>query len=223
MRLRVRQRCNVENQVKSAPDQEVDDLINEGIAELYDILRSVSQDDYYLSSQTFNTIPNQSDYTLPPDFLTGRGVDVVFGQNIVITARPYMWSERNRYKWYPGWIYSQPVFYRFIGFQGGIIRFVPTPSGSYSITLNYVPAAPKLAQQDDFFDGISGYEEYAILDAAIKLLLKWEQIEVADAYESRKEKIRKRIQAMAANRDMENPPRIQDVSLNDGWIGRPGY
>jgi hypothetical protein len=220
LKTRVRQRTNTENQTGFIADAELGDLINESVAELYDLLRSTYGQDYFLSTQSFQTVANQSDYPLPSDFLTARGVDVTFGQNIIITARPYVWSERNRYKWYPGWIYSQPVFYRIVG---NVLRFIPTPSGSYSITLNYVPTPTLLVNAGDTFDGIAGWEEYAVLDAAIKCLLKSEQLELAGTYEGRKQQMKLRIRSMAGNRDAENPERIQDVSLNDGWVGRPGY
>lgn len=199
---------------------ELDDVINESIVELFDLLRGCYGQDYYVAQNTFNTTSNVASYPLPADFVSILGVDIMFGQNLVITGRPYMWTERNRYRWYPGWIYSQPVFYRI---QGSNIVFIPSPAGSYAVTLNYVPAPPKLVAGTDAFDGVAGWEEYAVLDAAIKLLVKEGDTEMIGTLEGRKAAIMRRIEALAAQRDAGAPERVQDVTLNDGWVGRPGW
>jgi hypothetical protein len=218
--IRVRRRLNAENMLKFIRDDELIDNISESAAELYDLLRAQYGQDYYIAQYSFQTSPGTRDYALPGNCAAFKGLDVVFGQNIVITARPYVWSERNRYKWYPGWIYSQPVFYRMVG---NWLRLIPDPNGVYSCILFYVPAAPQLAAPQDTFDAINGWEEYVVLDAAIKCLLKSERFDLADRYTARLAEIKQRIRGLAGNRDAENPERVQDVSLNDGWIGRPGY
>jgi hypothetical protein len=216
---------------------ELTDDINEGIAELFDLFTQVEGQPWYLESTTFQTNLSTDTYTIGSgqsinvtDFYRPRGFDISFGQNIVITARPFMWSERNRYKWYPGWIYSQPVFYRMIGKASSVaqagndsVRFIPQPGGQFNITMWYTPTPPVLVNGSDSFDGVNGFEEYVVLSAAIKLLLKQEQIEHATFLQAERERQKDRILGSLQNRDAENPERVQDVTLNDGWIGRPGY
>jgi hypothetical protein len=237
---RVKQRANVEVASNSAlySTTELNDNINEGLAKLYDLIISRQDQPYYLSSITFNTSTNSDTYIIGAgqainisDFYKGKGIDISFGQQIVISARPFMWSERNRFKWYPGWIYSQPVFYHFIGKASGSVansgndalKLIPTPSGQFNCTLWYYPVLAPLVSGSDTFDGINGFEEYAVLDAAIKLLTKQERFDHAQLLMSERQAQEMRIEAMLSDHDAENPMRVQDVTLNDGWIGRPGY
>ena len=236
---RVLRRANLEFSSNNAIIQsgELDDNINEGIAALYSLFEQVDGQPYYLTSASFTTNSSTDTYTIKSggdisvtDFYKFRGLDVNFGTNIVITARPFMWSERNRFKWYPGWIYSQPVFYRLLGkastvaaSAGDSLMLIPKPSGQFTCTLWYTPTPPVLVNGSDTFDGVSGFEEYAVLDAAIKLLVKQEQMEHAQALMQMQAQKKDEILGMLQNRDAENPERVQDVTLNDGWIGRPGY
>ena len=209
------------------PQGELVDNINEGIAKLYDLISSVEGQPYYLNSIPFSTSSQVDTYPIGPgqainvaDFYRMRGLDVTFGQNIVITAKPFMWKERNRYKWLGGWVYTQPVFYRLLG---NALKLIPSPGGAFSCLLWYTPTPPQLVVLADQFDGINGFEEFVVLDAAIKLLLRQERFDHAQALLAMQEKEGARILAMAGNRDAEDPERVQDVTLNDGWIGAPGY
>jgi len=130
LQTRVKQRANVEVASNSAlyTTAELTDNINEGLAKLYDLIIAQQDQPYYLTQAAFNTINAIDTYLIGSggqinvtNFYKGKGLDVSFGQQIVISARPFMWSERNRFKWYPGWIYSQPVFYQFIGKSSGSV------------------------------------------------------------------------------------------------------
>jgi hypothetical protein len=237
---RTRQRANVENGSNNAlfTTMELNDNINEGLATLYDFVISQQDQPYYLSQIAFNTSTNSDTYIIGAgqainvsNFYKGKGLDINFGQQIVISARPFMWSERNRFKWYPGWIYSQPVFYQFIGKSSGnvansgtdSIKLIPTPSGQFNCVLWYYPTLDPLVNAGDTFDGINGFEEYAVLHAARKLLVKQERFDHAQMLSSMMAEEKMRIEAMLVTHDAENPMRVQDVTLNDGWIGRPGY
>jgi hypothetical protein len=228
LQARWRQRANLEGATIFITTTEEIDAINESIAECYDVIRAAFGQDYYTSSSTFNTSGSTDTYTLPADFLALNGVDIQWSNSIILTARPFMNTERNRYKWYPGWIYTQPVFYRLGGtlggtFPNGSIRFIPAPSGTYSVTLWYVPTPTKLAAGGDTFDGIAGWEEYVVLDVAIKGATKDGDWDLVNALKADKMAMKARIEAMAGMRDQGQPDRVQDVSLNDGWVGRPGF
>src|SRR6185312_1111838 len=195
---RVKQRANVEVASNAAifSSSEITDNINEGIAEMHRAVISVPGQPYYFESVSFATSPSVDTYAIGPsqavnvsDFLEAKGFDVQFGQNIINTAKPFMWTERNRFKLlYSGWIYTQPVFYRMLG-KGSAqasaaldsVKFIPVPSGAFSVTMWYTPTPTVLTNPSDTFDGINGYEEIVVLSAAIKLLLKQEQFEHAQA------------------------------------------
>lgn len=240
LQARVKQRANVEVASNSAlyTTAELTDSINEGLAKLYDLIIAQQDQPYYLSSAVFNTVNGTDVYKIGAgqliniaDFYKAKGLDVSFGQQIVISARPFMWSERNRFKWYPGWIYSQPVFYQLTGKASGAvvnagtdsIKLIPMPNGQFNCTLWYYPTLAPLILGGDQFDGINGFEEHAVLDAAIKLLTKQERFDHANLLMARQQQEEQRIMSMLMTHDAENPQRVQDVTLNDGWIGRPGY
>lgn len=238
---RVKQRANVEVASNSAlyTVAELNDNINEGLAKLYDLIIAEQDQPYYLSSLNFSTVLNKDTYTIGPggdiniaNFYKGKGLDVSFGQNITVAARPFMWSERNRFKWVPGWIYNRPVWYSFTGKDGALanaandsLKLIPVPSGQFTCTLWYYPTLALLASAADTFDGINGFEEYAVLDAAIKLLTKQERFDHAQLLMARQQEEQQRIISMLGSHDAENPPRVQDVTINDGWIGldRPDF
>lgn len=236
---RVKQRANVEVASNSAlyTAAEMTDNINEGLARLYDLIVMQQDQPYYLSSVAFSTVNAKDTYIIGAgkdiaisDFYKGKGLDITYGQNIVSTARPFMWAERNRFKWVPGWIYSQPVYYEFIGKNGlpanagnDALKLMPMPSGIFQCTLWYYPVLTPLVSPSDNFDGINGFEEYAVLDAAIKLLTKQERFDHAQLLMGMQQQQEQRIIGMLVSHDAENPPRIQDVANNDGWIGRHDY
>lgn len=221
---------------KLAPTAELTDEINEGIALLYGKIIGLQDQPYYLQSVTFSTSTGKDTYGIGAgqdvpitDFYKARGVDITYGQQIVQSARPFMWHERNRYKYTSGWLYTQPVAYQFTGKSNlqssagnDSIKFIPLPSGSFQITLWYFPTAPTLVVGTDNFDGINGYEEIVVLSAAIKLLQKQEQFEHAQALEMALAREEQRMSDEIGSHDAEEPPRISDVrrtQFDDNWTG----
>lgn len=240
LRERVKQAANVEVASNSAlySAAELDRNINKGLAKLYDMVISQEDQPYYLSTVNFNTVNGKDLYIIGPagdivcsDFYKLRGLDISFGQQIVISARPFMMSERNRFKWYPGWIYSQPVFYQLFGKTSGAVaqapndslKLIPMPNGQFNCTLLYYPVLAPLVNPTDKFDGINNFEEWAVLDAARKLVMKQERFDHVGAISALMAEEKERIMSSLQTHDAENPQRVQDVTLNDGWIGRPGY
>jgi len=53
-----------------------------------------------------------------------------------------------------------------------------------------------------------------------QLLTKQERFDHANLLMARQQQEQARIEAMLVTHDAENPMRVQDVTLNDGWIGR---
>lgn len=241
LQQRVFQRANLQSASNSAiaPLAEVTDDINESIAELYDLILQQEDQPFYLSSVAFNTSSRSDTYLIGAgqainitDFYRAKGIDIEFGQNIIRTAYPFMWNERNRYKYLGGWVYTQPVAYRFIGkptstpamAQFDSVKLMPQPGGQFSCNLWYNPTPPYLVNSTDPFDGINGFEEHAVLGAAIKLLMKQEQFEHAQALMAERAHQQDRILGMIPTRDAEAPPRVQDVTvINDVAFGRPGH
>lgn len=96
------------------------------------------------------------------------------------------------------------------------IRFIPEPSGANEVTVWYIPHAPELTDDADVWNGFNGWEEYVVVDSAIKALEKEESD--TSALEVRKERLMRRISSMSQARDQGYPDRVTDVTHN--WFYR---
>lgn len=222
LRTRVQRAADIEGATARFPDAELNDYINESLAELYDVIRSAWGEDYYRTTYSFQTGGNVASYDLPSDFLSLISVDVPLGGNLVLTARPYMENERNLYKFFPfgAWTLHQPIWYRLTGATGSsgsgpqTISFIPTPTGAYNVNVNYVPVPTTLSADGDTFDGVAGWEQYAVLDAAIKCATKNQQWDLSQWLQGQKAAMVERIQKMAPEHDAGQADRVQDVTKN---------
>lgn len=96
--------------------------------------------------------------------------------------------------------------------------FIPTPSGSQTIRVWYVPRVTQLLQETDMLDGVSGWTEYVIVDAAIKALQKEESD--TSVLMAQKMALIKRIEESAMNRDVGQPDCISDSRTRSSiWGG----
>lgn len=214
------------NLIDTALNGEVDRYINQGIAELYDLIIDSSAQEWYLRlDQTGVTVSGTKEYTLPSDMYLLKGIDLVDGDERA-TLTPYMFSERNQYE---GHLLrhrtGRPSRYRVSGetvdasgVHSSIIRFVPEPDGVYEYDVWYYPHAPELDADADVWDGFNGWEEYVTVFAATKLLQK--EATDTSTLDLRKAELTERIRTMASHRDHNNAEHIVDVMGdydNDTW------
>jgi len=217
---RVLQRSNLEGGSPFIKPFELTDLINGSIAEWVDEVRGTTWNGTYSrASHRITTTNGTQIYPLSGDFLSLISVDVtIAGGSPVICAHPYQEEQRNAFRSMPllgGWGLSSPIFYQI---QGTDISFIPIPQGAYAVTVNYVPTAPVLADPDDSIDSINGWEEFIVLDAAIKCLIKAGEAETIPILERRLEQQRARIRGLAPRRDMQGAERVHVVeNTGDGW------
>ena len=104
--------------------------------------------------------------------------------------------------------------------MGSTIQFTPSPASGQRIRLQYIPRMTRLLKDTDRADGVSGWTEYIIVDAAIKILLK-EESDVS-ALMAVKQGLIDRIQVASQNRDAGAPDTISDIRRigrhsDDGW------
>jgi hypothetical protein len=230
VRLAAQQRADMINS-NFVTIQEWNDYISHSYTELYDILVQVYADAYYqapfYSFQTDGRYPGL--YPLPNDVYKLLGVDLAIGTqspgpaspNGYLTLKKFMYGERNRY------VYGNvPVsFLGLLGLryrlEGQSLEFIPQPSANQTIRLRYIPRPNTLMADSDVLDGISGWDEYVIVDAAIKAMQK-EESDVTILI-GQKMALMKRIEAAAANRDAGEPERVTDVRGLDGGSWESGY
>jgi len=211
---RTRQRADMEGST-FVTDAEVIAYINVAMAEMHDILVS-RYEDYYVTTQQY-TLPGSGSgltagqFALPDSFYKALGVDLDIG-GVTCRLKPYQFQERATYN-SAGGAPASTLYH----VQGASIRFIPA-SGTGTATLWYVPEAQQFStSESEYMDKTVankapavtfGYEEYVVIDAAIKCLQKEEsdvQILLVQ-----KQQIKERIENAASNRDQGEPARITD-------------
>lgn len=208
LRNRSRQRADMVNS-RFITDAELNYFINASFGELYDLLVNSRGENYYVSSYNFTTTINQDTYPLPADFFKLMGVDYVTSTTQAITLKAFRWQERNRFR-EP--FYNVRNYNLMYQVRGNNLVFIPTPNGSQQIRLWYIPRHQELALDTNSFDGINGWEEYIIIDAAIKMRVK-EESPVEELILAKND-MKARILSACSGRDSGEPPRVVDTDSN---------
>lgn len=189
--------------------------INKSYARLYDLL-TTAYPDYFTKTRPYEFTTNTSDrfYRLPSDFYKLRGVDLVASATKNVTLKQFMFEERNRF--------TEPVIWGFEGaayiryrLTGSKLEFSPQKATSSDIQVWYVPTAKKLVNDTDTIDGINGWEEFVILDAAVKMRIK-EETDTSDLVRER-ELLKRELEIIAAQRDLGQTERVSDVRRTSNY------
>ena len=230
---RVRERCDMENN-NFITDSELVNYINASAAELHDILIQAYGDDYYIKTKEFNTTSGVSLYPISDstssydlaigDFYKVRGVDAKLNGSEYFTLEPFNFNERNLYANFGSWsmLGVTNVRYRLVGDN---VMFTPEPDGVKAVKIWYIPTADKFTYDSGTSTAsgtisvIHGYEEFIVLDAAIKCLQK-EESDVTTLV-GQKFAMNRRIEEAANNRDAGSPLSVSDVynENNRYWWG----
>ena len=221
LRTQVRQLADIENAV-AYTDAEVNQLINDAIATLHQLLVQSWEDDY-TEQQIIPTVDGQYDYALSGAGAVGvfkvRSVEVLDGQVYRPLSR---WSFDNRYVYDTA--RGRPAAYRLIGRES--ITLMPEPDGVYSLRVWLVPPPVELVADGDTYDGVSGYERFVVLDAAIRIGIK-EESDVR-AMVSERAQMKEDIARSASTKDAGRPDTYADTEMpessrlatNSLWYGR---
>lgn len=216
-----RQRSDMVNS-QFCTDAEFTSYINQSYFELYDLLVQKYGDNYYVKNPayTFTTNGTSFMYALPTDFYKMLGLDLALSNSTdsYVTIRPFMFADRNRY--------AVPNFQSFYGVtnlryrvNGNNLWLTPTPAANQTLRLWYVPKMATLTAGSDTVDGVSGWTEYIVVDAAMKALVK-EESDIS-ALMADKQMLIQRIESAAENRDAGSPPKVTDTQYND-WMWPTG-
>lgn len=222
IRLQAQQRADRQNS-NFVGLAEWNTYINQSAFELYDLLVTTYEDFYVKAPYTFMTDGTTSQYNLNvliPDYYKLMGVDLGLpsNTNAYVTLRKFDFIERNRFI-YPQ-LTSQALGFFNLRYRlvGSTLMFIPIPSAGQSIKLWYVPRMTQLLKDTDILDGVNGWTEYVIVDAAIKALEKEESD--TSVLAAQKQMLLDRIQSTAMNRDVGQPDTISDTrSQANRWGG----
>lgn len=203
LRDRVRQRSDTVS-TNHVDDDELNDLINECITENWDLLVSCAPPDFYAGSTNLSITSGTTAYSLPSDFYRLRAVQVVEAADEYRPIGPVQDAEIQRYR---------------------------APNTSATVRLRYIPTAPLLTSDASTFDGVNGWGELVVMNAAIDVLNKRGQD--PSALMAKRDRFVERIR-LNVTRDAGEPPRVRRASARnadrfriynntvDGYILRAG-
>lgn len=171
LRTECRQRTEMEGSA-FVSDAELTRYVNQSIAKLYGKLVRARGEHYYRTTNATATIAGGATVDLPTNFFKLMGVDVYLS-GVWRAIDPMDWSQRARYQNANSgaWAYDTEVVY---DFTGNKLAILPLPTAAYPVNIHYLPHATELALDADVFDGINGWEAYAVADASIAMLGKEE-------------------------------------------------
>jgi len=212
MLLDIRQRTNQENST-FVTDAELTEYLNQELAELYTRIVQAQGPAHYRSSSSVSVTSGTALYSLPADLWQVQQVEAVIG-GVTWRLRPFMGYEHAPLASTGRPLaYYAPVKYRV---QADQIEFLP-PTQTFTATVYYTKAPPRLSAGSDTFDGFAGYEVAAIYGACATVLAKEESD--PSFYSMQKDRILKHIDSLAGQRDENEPERVQDVDGGDlGWV-----
>jgi hypothetical protein len=188
-------------------DSELNGYIANSYKHLYDLLVDAVED-YNLLSASF-TISTGNTFNLPATFYKLRGLDDLTDSSNPRTVRKFMFAERNDYlavdrmSWAPEF---SDVMYRI---EGNTVAILPPERAKKTFSLWYVPTPTIPVADGDTVDVINGFDEFIIVDAAIKCLIKEESD--TRALERIKSEQLSRIETMKKNRDQNLPEKVSRV------------
>jgi hypothetical protein len=230
LRTAARQRSDTENDPHIS-DSELTTYLNQSAFELYDLIVDAYGDNYFLVNPDYVFVTDgvhdvypfpdgsatyllNDGVTTAPAVYKPLGVDLSTAQGqpgTWLTLYPFNNAERNSFG-VPGQVpYVGMIDLRY-NFRGNNLWFVPLPAGNQTARMLYVPRMSPLVNDTDLLDGVSGWTEYVIVDAAIKCMQKQE----TDPSDLRLEKaaLRQRIDAMKLKRNAGHPHTVQRTRRN---------
>ena len=181
-------------------------MINASLAELYDLVVA-SNKDHYAESANISVVSGTDSYTLAADHYRLVGVDVCDGGAWHLMKR-FNLHERNQLQ--DSEASDVNTSYRVVG---GALKLRPTPTWSGTVRVWYIPAPPQLSLDTDTWDGISGWEQYVVIDCCLKLGRK--QKEDVTELVAEKTALAGRIRGLSADMDDNEPDRVRDVYLEE--------
>ncbi len=203
LRDRIRQRADVVSN-NHVTDDELNDLINEAVTENWDLVVSCAPPDYFASAEDISVLASISEYSLPADFYRLRAVQVLEGTGEYRPIGPVQDADIQRFR---------------------------APDDTATVRIRYIPIAPTLDEDSDAFDGVNGWEELVVLNAAIDVLNKRGQD--PSMLMGKRDRFVERMR-FNVGRDAGDPPRIRRASRRyddrfrvyqnriDGYILRAG-
>lgn len=196
-------------------------MANASLQQLFEKLVEAYGNDYWVQTPFAITTDGQADhYALPTDFFKLLGVDLQISNAGAqtssgwITIWRFNFAQRNQF--------TLPNIQTLWGrtnckyrLSGGNIWFTPLPQAAQPMRLWYAPRFVPLVNSSDSFDGINGWEEWAVNDIAMKALAK--ENSPMDGVQALQAVQNDRLASIIENRDAGSPATTVDVFRANGY------
>lgn len=219
LRTEARQYADMESS-DFVSDTEVNRYVNQGLAELWHVLVQ-SNTTRYAAQTEITTVAGAYEYTVPADFANAIMVERLSGSGSEDAYRlePYELTEGHA-SGSRAWLDNSrdlrwTIVYQGTDGTGTRLRFNADPSSGY-VRLWYVAAPEVLDNDADEWDGVAGWEEWAVLWAAEQMLAKEESD--PSMLIRRRAELTKRINQIAGSRIIGTAPSTARVrNRRRGW------
>ncbi len=202
-------------------DEEITELYNIELAELWGHLTQGSGQPFFRSQTTIAVTSGIALYALPADYWQSQEVNGSLN-GVSFPMDSFGPREHGRIQNRNYAIFNSPVKYRI---QAENIEFQPA-SQTFTVTLYYTPTCPELTGTFDakgkFVSSTSTFQGFNRFEAAaiygVVATIKAKEDTDPTYYVNLKERIYRQIDSLAATRDAANPERVQDV-MGGGYSG----
>jgi hypothetical protein len=168
-------------------------------------------EDYNVTSVDITTVAGTEEYSLPTGFFKARLVEIYGVTPRPLTLKQWTLSEKNRLAYN---VNGYPIRYSIYGEK---LRLLPVPQGPYAVRLWFIPTATAITATSQSVEVYNGFDEYIVLDMAIKALTK-EQSNT-DRLERERDRMEKMLEETLRGRDAGSPRFMTDIDRqNDGAL-----
>lgn len=189
-----------------ASDSELNVWANDGYKEFYDLILAQNEDHFVLGPVARDLPKGETTIALSslPSFYRLKGLDIKLDDDRFSPVPTFSFGDRNKKA------SADKTSYRIVG-----ANIVLAPALEEDTTFNvwYIPEAPPLNDDNDFFADFNGWGEYVALYIARRIKIKAE--EDTSPYDADMSKLVGRIKTLAVRRDDSEVTTIQDVEAWD--------
>lgn len=191
--------------------------INYSIQKLWGEIVHSAGGDYFKAPRLWDTVANQSyteigstDSGSTAPFLRLISLEVTLSGGVPQTIHELPnWEDRHELSRVSGWNGADGPYYSLAGSTTyPRVYWWPTPTAVHSVRAWIIPCAPRLTQTSDTFDGIDGFEDAVIHDAAI--YLKQREESDPSLLMAERDRIMAHIKRVTG-RNHASPRRVRDV------------
>lgn len=162
-------------------DANVNRAINQAV-QAFRLMLADHGSSFYLREASFATVAGTD--TVDLSLVASGNVVQVYGIDVSVDGEwrelfEFSFAERNRYQdsW-SGDNRGTPTYYQILnigtvnaptGASAGDLRLMPTPDAVYTMRVFYLPVLADMSADGDFFNGLAGWEDWVVYEAALRL------------------------------------------------------